>query len=511
MAANNSLAGSFAVPEPRPMKFTVPMRLLLTLACLLWVVPVRAEHRATRLGNPAFRFAPPLTRPDDLRDRFRSEKLRPDIAEILRQWGWNGDLADLHAAAQRADIADIRLPYGTRMPFMSSRENGKPVCLKDVVWVGKEPVEAYAFYFSSKGRRYRCVTPKPCSNFFLEDLGPDKPELLLVKSAPPEAGTCAPFELKLIYRNVGAVPATQVKLVDTLPDGMKTAAGDSTVNLDLGTLAPGQGKEVKLPVMATRSGTFTNVARLSCAEGIAVEAAAVTIVHSATLALDCSAPAQVFAGRPLNVCLTVRNTGDGVENRAVARLPLPPGATLVSATEGGALVDGAVVWEVASLAGGVTRELCARLSRRELGAVDFAPTVQGSCGPLVSSACATKVAGIAAILLEVVDLEDPVQVGKEVTYEIKVTNQGSATGTNVRMICTLPASQEFVSGAGITAVKAEGRRITMEPLASLEAKGVASWKLVVKAAAEDDARFEVELASDQFEQVIRENESTQQY
>lgn len=175
------------------MKFMDPMRLLLTLACALLVLPVRAEHRATRLGNPAFRFAPPLATPDDLRERFRSEKLRPDIAEILRQWGWTGDLADLHAAAQRAEIADVRLPYGTRMPFMSSRENGKPVCLKNVVWVGKEPVEAYAFNFSWKGRRYRCVTPKPCSNFFLEDLGPDKPNLLLVKNAPAQAGTCAPF------------------------------------------------------------------------------------------------------------------------------------------------------------------------------------------------------------------------------------------------------------------------------------------------------------------------------
>lgn len=493
------------------MKFLDPLRLLLTLACALMLLPVRAEHRATRLGNPAFRFAPPLATPDDLRERFRSERLRPDIAEILRQWGWTGDLADLHAAAQRAEIADIRLPVGTRMPFMSSRENGKPVCLKDVVWVGKEPVEAYAFNFSSKGRRYRCVTPKPCSNFYLEDLGPDKPDLLLVKSAPAEAGTCTPFELKLVYRNVGAVPATQVKLVDRLPDGLKTAAGDTEVTFELGTLAPGQGKEVKLPVTATRAGTFTNVARISCAEGVVVEARAVTTVRAAALALECSAPAQVFAGRPLNVCLTVRNTGDGPENRAVAKLPLPPGVTLVSATEGGTLVDGAVVWEVNSLASGTARELCARLSRRELGPVDFAPTVQGNCGPVVTSACASKVVGIAAILLEVVDLEDPIQVGKEVTYEIRVTNQGSATGSNVRLVCTLPASQQFVSGEGVTAVRADGQKITMEPLASLEAKGLATWKLVVKAIAEDDARFEVELASDQFEQVIRENESTQQY
>ncbi len=92
--------------------------LLLSLAFFLVTGVARAEHRATRLGNPAFRFAPPLRTPDDLRERFRNEKLKPDFAEILRQWGWTGDVADLHAAAQRAEIADIRLPVGTRMPLL---------------------------------------------------------------------------------------------------------------------------------------------------------------------------------------------------------------------------------------------------------------------------------------------------------------------------------------------------------------------------------------------------------
>lgn len=184
---------------------------------------------------------------------------------------------------------------------------------------------------------------------------------------------------------------------------------------------------------------------------------------------------------------------------------------MVRATEGGTLVDGAVVWEVAALAGGTSRELCARLSRRELGPVEFAPTVQGHCGPIVNGTCATEVAGIATILLEVVDLEDPIQVGKQVTYEIRVTNQGTASGTNARLACRLPASQQFVAGEGSTAVKVDGGRIIMERLASLPAKGVATWKAMVKAVAEDDARFEAEVASDRFEQVIRENESTQQY
>ncbi|MFM8420317.1 MAG: hypothetical protein ACKOEQ_09360, partial [Verrucomicrobiota bacterium] len=121
---------------------------------------VMAEHRATFLGNPATRFADPLVAPEDLRWRFRDPALRRDIEEVLRQWGWKGRLDDLFKAAESAPIVEREIAIGERLPFMSTREKGRPICLVDVVWVGKKPAPAYAFEFASAGRRYRCLTPK---------------------------------------------------------------------------------------------------------------------------------------------------------------------------------------------------------------------------------------------------------------------------------------------------------------------------------------------------------------
>lgn len=205
-----------------------PLLLAASLALLNLFPAVAQQHRATRLGNLATRFAPPLATPEDLRARFRDPSLKPDIADILRQWGWKGDLGDLFRAAASAQITEISLPTGTRMPFMSSRESGKPVALVDVLWAGKEPISAYTFDFSSRGRFYRCITPRPCSNFYVEDLG---------------------------------APA---------------------------------------------------------------------------LALDCRAPAEVAAGRPLEVCLTLRNTGDAAEPRTSVSMPVPQGAVLTRISAGGA-------------------------------------------------------------------------------------------------------------------------------------------------------------------------------
>lgn len=364
------------------------------------------QHRATRLGNPATRFAPPITTTDELRSRFRDEQLKLDMASVLRQWGWQGNLDDLFSAALREPVADVKIPVGWTMPFMSSRENGKPICLRNVLWAGREPAPAYAFYFSSKGQRYRCVTPKACSNFFLEDLGPEP---------------------------------------------------------------------------------------------------------KAALALDCAAPGDILAGQPLGICLTVKNTGNVPEAKATVALTVPDGAKVVRTTEDGVATDTGVTWNISDLPRAATKQVCAYLAVRQPGVLSFQATAHGSAAQPVQTACSTKVAGVPAILLEVIDAEDPIEVGKEVTYEIRVTNQGSAPGTGIQIVCQLPTSEEFVSGGGVTPVQAQSGVITTERLSELAPKAAASWHVVVKAVQADDARFRVKLTSDQFQQSIDEEESTQLY
>jgi uncharacterized repeat protein (TIGR01451 family) len=385
------------------------LRLLLPAIglTLVFCAGVQAEqHRATRLGNPATRFAPPLKTPEDLRSRFRDEKLKADMASVLQQWGWTGNRQDLYQAALSAEIADVRIPIGATMPFMSSREGGKAICLRNVIWAGQEPAPAYAFQFTSKGQRYRCVTPKACSNFFLEDLGPE----------PKPA-----------------------------------------------------------------------------------------------LALNCTAPAEVPAGRPVEVCLTVSNTGDAAEGKTIVTLPIPEASTVARTTENGVSSGTEVTWELPSLPAGATRQVCAFFGLREPGMLSFNATARGLRPDSVKTACSTKVIGIPAILLELADLEDPIEVGHEVTYEIKVTNQGSAAGTNIRLVCRLPESEEYVSSTGATAVRAEQRVITTDALPELAPKAAVSWRVVVRATRAADARFKLQLTSDQFQRPIDEEESTELY
>jgi hypothetical protein len=152
---------------------------------LLVATPADAQqHRATRLGNPATRFSKPLKKADDLRVLLRAEKMKADVAVVLQEVGWKGNLEDLDRGAATADIEEVEIAPGTRLPYMSARKGGKPVVLRDVEWAGKKPFPAYAFEFSSNCQRYRLVTPKACSNFWIEDLGKDTSEQCMPKPDP---------------------------------------------------------------------------------------------------------------------------------------------------------------------------------------------------------------------------------------------------------------------------------------------------------------------------------------
>lgn len=161
---------------------------ILASALALGVLAVSAEaqqHKATRLGNPATRFAKPLKKADDLRVLLRSDKMKADIQAILGEVGWKGNHEDLDRAAASAEISAVQIAPGTRIPFMSSRTNKKPHALMDVLWAGKKPIDAFAFEFSSNCVRYRLVTPKACSNFWVEDLGKDTTDPKCAPAPPP--------------------------------------------------------------------------------------------------------------------------------------------------------------------------------------------------------------------------------------------------------------------------------------------------------------------------------------
>ena len=278
-----------------------------------------------------------------------------------------------------------------------------------------------------------------------------------------------------------------------------------------GDLAPGQSKTLTSVLRASRTGSFDNTASASAAGGVEVDASDSVKVTAPSLNVSCEAPENRFEGRPIEVCYTVTNSGDAVANGSALTVDVPVGAEFVSANNGGTLVGTQVQWNLGSLAPEGSEVVCATFRATTAGTVTMTGMATADCADSVSTVCSTEVKGIPAILLEVIDIDDPIEVGGTEEYQITVTNQGSAVGHNIRITCELEDSQEYVSAGGATPGSASGSTITLQPLPTLAPKAKASWSVRVRAVKAGDVRFKVTMLSDEISRDVQETEATNQY
>jgi uncharacterized repeat protein (TIGR01451 family) len=164
-----------------------------------------------------------------------------------------------------------------------------------------------------------------------------------------------------------------------------------------------------------------------------------------------------------------------------------------------------------NLAPKASSQFCASFAMAEPAQIPFVANVVGSVAERSRTVCETRVIGIPAILIDAIDLEDPIETGKQVTYEIKITNQGSIPCTNLRVVITLPEHEQYVSGSGPTEVTAEGNTITTKPLPLFLSKDVVTWRIVVTALKPGDVRFIANVYAEEFASPIYEEESTLLY
>ncbi len=339
-----------------------------------------------------------------------------------------------------------------------------------------------------------------------------RPALQIVKMAPRTALVCEPVTVNYRVTNTGSGTARGVKITDTLPEQVRTKDGFSVVSLNAGDLAAGKSRDFTVKLDARKTGTFKSGALARSASGLeAVAAETTTVVVEPKLVVTQTGPKTAFLGRPFSYEITVTNTGSAEAKDTVLEERLPRGVKVISAN-GGKTQRDRISWRLGSLAPNAKKTVKVTLSSSTAGKITGTANVTAKCADAARADVATELRGIPAILLEVVDVEDPILVGEFETYEIRVTNQGTAAGTNILITAILEDSMELTSTSGPTKEKARtGMKIEFLPLAKLEPKESRTWKVVVKAKKAGDARFRVQLQSDQMKRPVDESESTNLY
>ncbi len=361
------------------------------------------------------------------------------------------------------------------------------------------------------GQASDCITVS-YNNYLCANLNVVEPALALTKTATEMASKCDDIVFRFKVTNTGTGAANNVVINDTLPEGVTMANGSRNVSTPVGTLASGESKTYEVTATAASTGTFRNTATASADNGLSAESGSTsTVIVAPELALTSECSDTQFLGRNLTFGYTLTNTGSGDAASTTASAVIPAGTSLVRSSEGGRVQGNRVVWDLGTLAKGAKRDFSITVLASDAGSYTSSATANASCAESVSDSCTSAVKGIPAVLLEVVDITDPVEVGGQTTYVITVTNQGSAKDTNVRIVATLPAEEGYVGSTGTTAASVAGQKISFAPVPTLEVGGQASWRITVKANSGGDVRFRLEMTSDNLTSPVIETEATNLY
>jgi uncharacterized repeat protein (TIGR01451 family) len=340
-----------------------------------------------------------------------------------------------------------------------------------------------------------------------------RPELLLSLEVPVEGTPCDALPVRLSVRNTGTGQCRDVRVQYQLPEGMAGPDERRMYGYQVGDLPPGEVRSAQIAVRALRTGTFQHQAVAVSAEGLRTEAAAETRVVAPILTVTQTGTDEQLTGRDMVYSFSVRNAGDGIARNVVVEDVLPTGARVVSARPSAVYAADAerVTWRLAALPPGMSMDFALTVRADAAGTVANRVSARADCAQDAAASYASRVKGIPAILLEVVDQDDPIEVGGRDTYVITVTNQGTAPCTNLVVKCVLEDYVHYASSEGPTTAAAAGQDVVFGPLPVLEPKGVAVWQVTCNALKAGDARFRVLLTSDQLMRPVEETESTHLY
>ena len=331
-----------------------------------------------------------------------------------------------------------------------------------------------------------------------------QPPFAVTQSAPDVVQRGTPFSIQIQVANNGTAPLTRVVLQDQLPAGLEHPQGQAIV-ADVGTVAPGELKTLRLDVIATQTGRFVNEVTALADDGKQARSRTTVQVTETTLGVLIDAPYRMVAANDADVRIEVSNPGLTTANNVRLLQQVPEGFEVLSASTSG-VYDPAlrtVTWSLGTLPGG----------QRQIVALKVRPSVAGVGkwdarlnAERMAEARATHtihVAGSVSLELRAVVSEPEVVIGGETIVEARALNQGTASGSKVR-ITVLVGEGLLMTSADGPSNGQQGQQVAVfDAVPTLAAHGIALYKVKLRGHRPGDWRVVVEMTADDLPQPLR--------
>lgn len=345
-------------------------------------------------------------------------------------------------------------------------------------------------------------------------------QLGILVESPPTARTGEQAAVRVAVTNSGSTPLANTTVWAQFDPGLAHPDGANPVELAGGTLAAGQTKVFDLPLSAKIAGRYAIRATATADGNVSASAAPVAIdVQHAELQVAVAGPSLVYLNQEFAWVVTVANTGDTALPNVVIRATLPPEVRLKDAGKGtpGA---GWVEWRLPELKAGAKEAFTltvesAKLTDRAATTVTATVSTGGTTAkpgndPLQGQGqAAVAIIGTPAVVLELATPPGIVDVGKRVTYQIRVRNAGTVTAQNVEVTAYTPPQLKVVRATGKTQGQADpSGKVTFARLEELRPGETATFTVEVDAVQGGDARFRAEVQVEHLKNPLKEEQAT---
>ena len=356
-------------------------------------------------------------------------------------------------------------------------------------------------------------------------------------TGPQQATVGTEVAFDVVITNRSQVPTGKLliryRFDPGLDPGIEDALAKGAIERELGNLAPGESQRIRVTFVVTRAGQLSHTVEVSGADGVHAQARASltavaapqtsTVPDAAAAAEGNGAETLVQPGPQLTArpVVTVKKTGPARMNKdQMARFTIDvtnsgnvalTNLSVVDrydaalspemATGGSRFENNYLVWTLDRLAAGQTTQLdvhCRCLS--ETARTCNRVTVTSAEGARAEDeACLAILAASGKLNMAVADLLDPVRLGKELTYEVLVSNDGAAQDNQVVVVATVPTGMMPVaigtSGPRQIRYTIEGQTVRFEAVPEIAPGEKLSYRIRVSTRQPGKLNFRAELTS----------------
>jgi len=339
-----------------------------------------------------------------------------------------------------------------------------------------------------------------------------RPELALRMTTKPRVMAGDRHLVQIEVSNPGTGDATGVMLLETLPQGVTHEAG-TALEFEIGTLPAGESRKLDLVLNAEQAGVIENIMTARADANLEVTSSCEFEIIAPDLKLTVDGPKRKYLERPATFVVNIDNPGTAAAKDVQLVTQLPKGLQFVSANNLGEYdsTTHSVYWNLPELPANERGSVELTALAVEAGAHTVKAATRSQQGLEDRAESQLQVEGLAALKFEVVDLEDPIEIGGETSYEIRVMNQGSKAAANVQIVATLPEGMRAIDARGETRHAIQGNRVVFSPLAQLTPKAESVYRIQVQGVRPGDQRVKVQITTDEIQNPITKEESTRVY